>query len=79
MKASSKLEWECQIIRSKDGKYFGYSEDDTLEKEWHDDPIKAIVWNLKLDDLSKISCPEHISFEDATLVKIKKTVILEEI
>lgn len=79
MKANSKLEWECQIIRSKDGKYFGYSKDNMFEKEWHDDPIKAIAWNLKLDDLSKISCPEYMSLEGAKLVKVKKTVILEEI
>jgi hypothetical protein len=76
-KEIGKLEWDCQLI-TKDGKYFGYGDnDDTHEREWHDDPVKAIAWNLKLDDSTKVYSPYPMGLDEAKLIKVKKTIILE--
>jgi hypothetical protein len=76
-KEIGKLEWDCQII-TKDGKYFGYGvNEDIHEREWHDDPVKAIVWNLKLDNPSKVASPTPMGLNEAKLIKVKKTIIIE--
>jgi hypothetical protein len=76
-KEIGKLEWDCQII-TKDGKYFGYGDNEDIhEREWHDDPVKAIVWNLKLDDPSKVASPTPMGLNEAKLIKVKKTIIIE--
>jgi hypothetical protein len=74
-KEIGKLEHECQII-TKDGKYFGYG-DDVNDRVWHDDPVNAIAWNLKLDDISKIYSPSSMELNDAILLKVKRTIIIE--
>jgi len=77
IKEIGRLEWDCQLI-TKDGKYFGYGNDDTYhEREWHDDPVKAITWNLKLDDPSKIASPYPMELNEAKLIKVKKTIIIK--
>jgi hypothetical protein len=76
-KEIGKLEWDCQLI-TKDGKYFGYgNNDDISEKTWHTDPTKAIAWNLKLDDLSKVAPDYQMELNEAKLIKVKKTIIIE--
>lgn len=74
-KEIGKLEHEYQII-TKDGKYFGYG-DDVNDRAWHDDPVKAIGWNLKLEDVSKVYSPTSMDLNDAILLKVKKTIIIE--
>jgi hypothetical protein len=74
-KEIGKLEHEYQII-TKDGKYYGYG-DDVNDRAWYDDPVKAIALNLKLDDISKIYSPTSMDLNDATLLKVKKTIIIE--
>jgi hypothetical protein len=74
-KEIGKLEWDCQLI-TKDGKYFGYS-DDGFGREWVDDPINAIRWNLKLDDPSKVYSSYPMGLNEAKLIKVKKTIIIE--
>ena len=72
-----KLEWDCQII-TKDGKYFGYGDNEGIhERYWYDDPIKAIGWNLKLDDPSKVYSPHPMGLNEAKLIKVKKTITIE--
>ena len=76
-KEIGKLEWDCQLI-TKDGKYFGYGDNEDIhERAWHDDPTKAIGWNLKLDDPNKVSSPYPIGLNEAKLIKVKKTIIIE--
>ena len=76
-KEIGKLEWDCQII-TKDGKYFGYGDaEDIRERKWHDDPVKAIAWNLELDDPSKVASPTPMGLSEAKLIKVKKTIIIE--
>jgi hypothetical protein len=76
-KEIGKLEWDYQLI-TKDGKYFGYgNNDDSPEREWVDDPINAIRWNLKLDDPSKVYSPYPMGLNEAKLIKVKKTIIIE--
>ena len=76
-KEIGRLEGEGQLI-TKDGKYFGYGdEENKYERTWHDDPAKAIVWNLNLDNPSKVSSPTPMELNDAKLIKIKKTIIIE--
>ena len=74
-KEIGRLEGEGQLI-TKDGKYFGYG-DEQYTRTWHDDPVNAIVWNLNLDDPSKVSSPTPMGLNDAKLIKIKKTIIIE--
>jgi hypothetical protein len=71
-----------QVI-TKDGKFWGESDtflSDTFlsDREWHDDVTKAIVWNKKLDDITKVHCPSDMSLEGAELKKITKTIIITE-
>jgi hypothetical protein len=76
-KEIGRLEGEGQLI-TKDGKYFGYGdEENKYERTWHDDPVKAIVWNLNLDDPSKVSSPTPMGLNEAKLIKVKKTIIIE--
>lgn len=72
-----KLEWDCQLI-TKDGKYFGYGySEDISERTWHDDPINAIAWNLKLDDPKKVAHSDTMGLNEAKLIKVKKTITIE--
>ncbi len=76
-KEIGRLEGEGQLI-TKDGKYFGYgNEENDYERTWHDDPFKGIIWNLNLDDPSKVSSPNPMELNEAKLIKIKKTIIIE--
>lgn len=75
-KQIGKLEHDCQLI-TKDGKYFGYGGSEDDRRVWHDDPINAIEWNLKLDDPKKVSYSDTMGLNEAKLIKVKKTVILE--
>ncbi len=75
-KEIGKIDWDCQLI-TKDGKYFGYSDTDRHDRAWHDDPIKAIGWNLKLDDPNKVFSPSDMGLNEAKLIKVKKTIILQ--
>ena len=52
-------------------------EEEIHERAWHDNPIKAIGWNLKLDDPSKVSSPYPMGLNEAKLIKVKKTIIIE--
>ena len=80
-KEIGRVEGVCQIIRSKDGKYFGYGKNDepSYEREWHDDPTKAIAWNMSLDTPTKVSCPTPMGLDTAELVKVKRTIIINEL
>ncbi len=64
-----------QVI-TKDGKFWGGSM--TADREWLDDVTKAIVWDTKLDDVTKVYCPSDMSLEGAELKKITKTIIITE-
>jgi len=76
-KEIGKLEWDYQLI-TKDGKYFGYGNSDNgPEREWVDDPISAIRWNLKLDDPSKVYSHHPMGLNEAKLIKVKQTIIIE--
>ncbi len=75
IKEIGRLEGDGQLI-IKDGKYFGYG-DEQYTRTWHDNPVKAIVWNLNLDDPSKVSSPNPMELNGAKLIKIKKTIIIE--
>jgi hypothetical protein len=76
-KEIGRLEWDAQLI-TKDGKYFGYGNNENIpERKWHDDPITAILWNLKLDDPSKVVSPTSMGLNEAKLIKVKKTIIIE--
>ena len=74
-KEIGRLEGDGQLI-TKDGKYFGYG-DEQYTRTWHNDPVKAIVWNLNLDDPSKVISPTPMGLNDAKLIKVKKTIIIE--
>ena len=77
----NKREYDGQII-VKDGKYFGYSLDDSetiiSDREWRDSPTEAIIWNTKLTDVNKVYKPEKISMEGAKLIGIRKTVTIKQ-
>lgn len=76
-KEIGKIEWECKLI-TKNGKYLGYSDNDSMrDREWYDEPIKAITWSLKLDDPSKILPTHLMESDDVKLIKVKKTIIIE--
>ena len=68
-----------QII-VKDGKFWGYpsSYDYSLDRAWKDNVAEAIIWNTKLDDVTKVYCPSDMSLEGAELKKITKTIIITE-
>lgn len=77
----NKREYDGQII-VKDGKYFGYSLDDSetiiSDRAWRDSPTEAIIWNTKLTDVNKVYKPEKISMEGAKLIGIRKTVTIKQ-
>ena len=76
-KEIGKLEWDCQLI-TKDGKYFGEGYIDNVhERAWHDDPIKAIAWNLELDNPNKVASPYPMGLNEAKLIKVRKTITIE--
>ena len=66
-----------QII-TLDNKYYSYSEE-VGDREWNSDPIKAIFWNNKLTDLTKIYVPDEFKedMKKAKLIPIKKTITIE--
>ena len=68
-----------QII-TKDGKFWGYpsSYGYSLDRAWKDNVAEAIIWNTKLDDVTKVYCPSDMSLEGAELKKITKTIIITE-
>tara|TARA_Y100000389_G_scaffold187762_1_gene209550 strand:- start:1177 stop:1434 length:258 start_codon:yes stop_codon:yes gene_type:complete len=69
-----------QVI-TKDGKFWGYPSDYgplTSDRAWRDKITEAIVWNKKLDDVTKVHCPSDMSLERAELKKITKTIIITE-
>jgi len=74
-KEIGKSEWDCQLI-TKDGKYLGYG-NNIHEMEWHDDPITAITWSLDLDNPSKVASPYPMGLNEAKLIKVKKSIIIE--
>ena len=74
-KEIGKSEWDCQLI-TKDGKYLGYG-NNIYEMEWHDDPITAITWSLDLDNPSKVASPKPMGLNEAKLIKVKKSIIIE--
>jgi hypothetical protein len=76
-KEIGRIEWDCQLV-TKDGKYLGYSNSgDMSVHDWLDDPIKAAGWNLTLDDPSKLSSASSMGLNEAKLIKVKKTIIIE--
>ena len=75
-KQIGKLEADCQLI-TKDGKYFGYGNNEEEDRAWHDDPINAIAWNLKLDDPTKVAYSDTMGLSEAKLIKVKKTITIE--
>lgn len=68
-----KIEKECKLIRSKDGKWLG---DSGPSREWKDNPINAITWKIELNDISKIY-NDGLDLSEATLIKAKKTIQIE--
>ena len=64
----------------KDGKFWGYpsSFSASLDRAWKDNVAEAIIWNTKLDDVTKVYCPSDMSLEGAELKKITKTIIITE-
>ena len=78
-----KIERKCQLI-TKDGKYFGYPNDKegnciiTSDREWHDNPIQALTWNMKLDDVNKVSGTEYMDMDGAELITVTKTITISK-
>ena len=82
-KEISKIDYEGKFI-VKDGKYYGYP--DTMERtydnkepdrEWLDDPSKAIFWGSHLVDVNVVYIPEEMSMEGAELINVTKTIIIK--
>lgn len=71
--------YQGQII-TKDGKFWGYPSGNcsTLDRAWKDDVAEAIIWNTKLDDVTKVFCPSDMSLEGAELKTITKTIVITE-
>lgn len=71
--------YQGQII-TKDGKFYGYPSGDgsTLDRAWTDNVAEAIIWNTKLDDVTKVFCPSDMSLNGAELKNITKTIVITE-
>jgi len=71
--------YQGQII-TKDGKFYGYPSGDgsTLDRAWKDNVAEAIIWNTKLDDVTKVFCPSDMSLKGAELKNITKTIVITE-
>ena len=78
-KEIGRLSGQGQVI-VKDGKFWGYPSGDcsTLDRAWRDNVTEAIIWNTKLDDVTKVYCPSDMSLEGAELKNITKTIIVTE-
>lgn len=68
-----------QVI-TKNGKFWGYPLDDcsTQDRAWKYNVADAIIWNTKLDDVTKVFCPIDMSLDGAELKNITKTTIITE-
>lgn len=68
-----------QVI-TKNGKFWGYPPGDcyTQDRAWKDNVAEAIIWNTKLDDVTKVFCPSDMSLDGAELKSITKTTLITE-
>ncbi len=70
---------EVQLIKSKKGKYLGWSSKDG-EYIWYDDPIDADTWVTHLEHLSTLSCFDTLKgMHEAKIIKVKKFIQIEEL
>ena len=71
-----------QVI-TKNGKFWGYPSGYgpsslTSDRAWKDNVAEAIIWNTKLDDVTKVFCPIDMSLEGAEIKNITKTILITE-
>jgi len=82
MKQIGEREYNGQII-VRGGKYYGYPDGDQeasfMEREWLSDPSKALIFNQKLDDVTKVFIPPGMSMDGAKLIKVTKVVTIKKI
>ena len=61
-----------------DDKYYSYGSG-TLERAWSDKSMNAILWNNRLNDLTKIYVPDNMKedMKKAKLIPVKKIITFE--
>jgi hypothetical protein len=71
--------YKGQVI-TKNGKFCGYPPVDcsTQDRAWKDNVAEAIIWNTKLDDVTKVFCPIDMSLEGSEIKNITKTILITE-
>ncbi len=70
---------EVQLIKSKKGKYLGWSAKDG-DYIWYDDPIDADTWVTHLDSLLNLSCYDTLEgMHEAKIIKVKKFIQIQEL
>ena len=67
-------------VITKNGKFWGHPPGDCFnnDRAWKDNVAEAIIWNTKLDDVTKVFCPIDMSLEGSEIKNITKTILITE-